>query len=86
MLLPLAFDDPFTPPAVDPALQAIEFIDCGLVRLLQLRIRSGCFIEHAFQLRRFSESCQQKLVALGKIVGKSVGVIHHAHCFNDFYE
>ena len=26
------------------------------------------------------------VVALGKIVGKSVGVIHHAHCCSDFYK
>ena len=63
MLLAIAFDDPFAPPAVDPALQAIEFIDRGLVRLLQLRIRSGCLIEHAFQLRRL----------LGKLPTRAVG-------------
>ena len=36
MLLPPAFDNPFTPSSVDPSLQSVEFVDCGLVRLLQL--------------------------------------------------
>jgi hypothetical protein len=82
MLLTFAFDDSFAALSVDPALQAIEFIDRGLVRLFQLFVASRCFIEHSLQLRRLLKSDQQEAVALGQIVGKGVSVIHNAHCFN----
>jgi hypothetical protein len=48
MLLALAIDNPFTPSAVDPSLQRVEFIDRSLVRFPQFLIRSGRFIEHVF--------------------------------------
>ncbi len=56
MLLTFAFDDSFAALSVDPAFQAIEFIDRGLVRLFQLFVASRCFIEHSFQLRRLLKS------------------------------
>jgi hypothetical protein len=82
MLLTFAFDDSFAALSVDPAFQAIEFIDRGLVRLLQLLIGSRGFVEHSLQLRRLPKSDQQQAVALGQIVGKGVSVIHNAHCFS----
>jgi len=56
MLLTLTFDDSFAALYVDPALQAIEFIDRSLVRLFQLLIGSRCFVEHSLQLRRLLKS------------------------------
>ncbi len=82
MLLPLAFDDPFASAAMDPALQAIEFIERGLLRLFQFLIGGGRFIQHALQLRGLLKSCQQELVAVGKIGGKLLGVIHVTSCYN----
>ena len=97
MLLAFAFNNPFAPLAVDPSLQRVEFVDRSFVRFLQLLIGDSRFIEHALQFGRLLlgvdspllklcgllESGQQELLALGKIVGKSVGVIHNAHCCND---
>ena len=80
MLLAIAFDDPFAALSVDPALQGAQFLERGLVRGLQRFVRRSRLIQHALQLRSFSESRQQELVALSKIIGKCVSVIHNAHC------
>ncbi len=82
MELPLAFDHPFTSLSIGPAFQLLEFIDRGLMRLLQLFIGGGRLIENPPQLRRLLECGQQELLALGQIVRK-LGVIHHAYCFNN---
>jgi len=83
MTLPLSLDDLLSSPAVDPALQGAQFLERGLVRGLQRFVRRSRLIQHALQLRRFSESRQQELVALDKIIGKCMSVIHNAHCFSD---
>ena len=83
MELPLAFDHPFTSLSVGPAFQLLEFIDRGLMRFLQLFIGGGRLIENPPKLRRLLECSQQELLALGQIVRKLVGVIHHAYCFNN---
>ena len=83
MELPLAFDDPFTSLSVGPAFQLLEFINHGLVRLLELFIGGGRLIENPLKLRCFLERGQQELLALGQIVRKLLGVIHHAYCFNN---
>ena len=84
MLLTISLNDLLGPPTVDPALQSAQFLERGLVRGLQRFVRRSCLVEHTLQFRRFSESCQQELVALVQIVGKSMSVIHNAHCCSDF--
>ena len=78
------------------SLQSVEFVKRCLVRLPQLLIGGRRIIEHATEfchlslgvdnvtltLRGLLESHHQETLALGKIVGKSSGVIHNAHCFN----
>jgi hypothetical protein len=94
MPLALAFDDPFTLPAIDPSFQTIEFFDRGLKRLLQLLVGGRRFIEDAVEfchlplgighltltLSGLLESGQQETLALGKIIGKLRGVVHNAPC------
>ena len=97
MPLAFAFQESFAAATVDPSLQDIEFIDRGLMRLLQLLVRGGRLVQHATEFGRLLlgidssplklcgvlESRQQELVAFGKVGGKRVGVIHNAHCFTD---
>ena len=97
MPLAFAFHESFAPAAVDPTLQGIQFVERGLMRLLQLLVRGGRLVQHAaefghlllgidratLKLCGLLESRQQELLALGKIVGKRVGVIHNADCFTD---
>ena len=83
MELPLAFDHPFTSLSIGPAFQLLEFIDHGLVRLLELFIGGGRLIENPPELGCLLECSQQELLALGQIVRKLLGVIHHAYCFNN---
>ena len=68
MLLAIAFDDPFATLSVDPALQPIEFIQCGLMRLLQFFIRSSCLVEHTFQLGCLPKGSQQETLAFAQVV------------------
>ena len=51
--------------------------------LAALRTRRPSHPSTRLQFGRLLESRQQELVALGKIVGKSVSVIHNAHCSSD---
>ena len=83
MMLTISLDDLLGSPAVDPALQGAQFLERGLVRGLQRFVRCSRLIEHTLQFRRFSESRQQELVALIQVVGKSMSVIHNAHCCSD---
>jgi hypothetical protein len=99
MALPFAFRETFSPPAIRPALVPCQLIECGGVRLLQLLIRSGRFVQHTVQFRRpllglhhapfalggLLEGSQQEALALGQIVGKEVGAVHVAdYCNNSF--
>ena len=97
MSLAFAFQESFAAATVDPLLQGIEFIDRGLMRLLQLLVRGGRLVQYATEFSRLLrgidssplelcgllEGCQQELLALGKIGGKRVGVIHNANSFTD---
>jgi hypothetical protein len=84
MLLTISLNDLLSSPAVDPAFQSAQFLERGLVRGLQRFVRCCRLTQHTLQLRRFSKSRQQELVALNQVVGKSVSVIHNAHCCSDF--
>jgi hypothetical protein len=85
MLLALALDDLLGSPPVDPPLQRIKLINRGLVRGLQLFIRSSRLLQHATEFVRLLERRQQKLVALGEIVRKSAVVIHNDNRSNDSF-
>src|SRR5260221_11781685 len=97
MPLAFAFQQSFAAATVDPSLQGIEFVDRSLMRLLQLLVRGSRLVQHATEIGRLLlgidssplklcgvlEGRQQELVALGKVGGKRVGVIHNAICFTD---
>jgi hypothetical protein len=93
MLLALAFDDPFTSSAVDPALESVEFIHGRFVDLSELVMRGSGLVQDAAELRHpplplggFSKGRQQETLAFAQVVRQKVGVIHHAHGCSDFYE
>ena len=97
MPLAFAFQKSLAAAAIDPSLQGMEFIDRGLMRLLQLLVRGGRLVQYVTEFGRVLrgidssplklcgvlESRQQELMALGKIGGKRIGVIHNAHCFTN---
>lgn len=100
MLLAISFQDPFLTATVHPPLQSVELIHGRFVDLLELVMRGSCLVQDAAELCRstlrldnstltlggFVKSCHQQALALAQIVRKKVGVVHHAHCFSDFYE
>jgi len=97
MLLPISFNDPLSAAPIDPSLQSVEFVNGRLVFLYQLLMGGSGLIQYAVELRHvplgvgdstlslcgFLESSQHETLAFAQIVGKKVGVIHNAHCFND---
>src|SRR5277367_5703421 len=78
MTLAFSLDKLLGPPAVDPPLQGAQFFQCGLMRRLQLFVGGGRLVQHTAQFGRPLECSQQELLALGKIGGKSVSVVHNA--------
>ena len=68
MLLALSFDDPFSSPAVDPALQAISSSSAAWCVAFSSSYEAAVSSSTRFQLGRLLESCQQEPLALGKIV------------------
>jgi hypothetical protein len=85
MLLTFSLNDLLRAPAVDPPLEGAQFLERGLMCRLQLAVRGGCLIQHTAQFGRLLECRQQELVALGKISGKSVVVIHNDNCSSDSF-
>jgi hypothetical protein len=77
MLLAFSLDNPFPPAAVNPSLVPGELFECCGMFLPEFFVRGGRFVQHATQFRhlllesyRVLVSCQQKTVALSRIVGK----------------
>ena len=85
MLLTFSLNNLLRAPAVDPPLQGAQFLERGLMCRLQLAVRGGCLIQHTAQFGRLLECRQQELVALGKISGKRVVVIHNDHRSSDSF-
>ena len=97
--MPLAFalNDPFSATPMNPSLQSVELVKRCLMLLFQLLMRGSRLIQYASEfshlplgvdnvtltLRGLLESRQQETLALGKIAGKLMGVIHNAPCCND---
>src|SRR5688572_12431299 len=69
--------------AVDPPLQRTQFIQRGLMRGLQLPVRSGRLVQHAAELGGPLECGQQEPLAFGEIIRKSLVVIHNDNRSND---
>jgi hypothetical protein len=97
MLLACSFNNPFSTAPMDPSLQSVEFVKRCLVLLFQFFMGGSGLIQYATEFRHLPlgidnatltlcgllESRQQETLALGKIVGKLVGVIHNAPYFSE---